>query len=132
MSEYVYQANAFAKKYGIKLVNHGSTFGKYFMDDSQSRFIFDLELIRGNESYRFKFGQSISSGAEVPTMYDVLSCVTKSDPGTFEDFYSEFGYDALPLSSYPKVKEIYDNVVLEWKAADIMFGDIMDELWEIQ
>ena len=28
-----------------------------------------------------------------PTCYDVLACLTKYDPGTFEDFCSEYGYD---------------------------------------
>lgn len=28
-----------------------------------------------------------------PTCYDVLACLTKYEPGTFEDFCSEYGYD---------------------------------------
>lgn len=28
-----------------------------------------------------------------PTYYDVLACLTKYEPGTFEDFCSEYGYD---------------------------------------
>lgn len=28
-----------------------------------------------------------------PTCYDVLTCLTKYEPGTFEDFCSEYGYD---------------------------------------
>ena len=31
--------------------------------------------------------------AAIPTAYDVLACMTKYDPGTFENFCSEFGYD---------------------------------------
>ena len=28
-----------------------------------------------------------------PTEYDVLACLTKYDPGNYEDFCSEFGYE---------------------------------------
>ena len=28
-----------------------------------------------------------------PTCYDVIACLTKYDPGTFDDFCAEFGYD---------------------------------------
>lgn len=28
-----------------------------------------------------------------PNCYDVLACLTKYDPGTFEDFCAEYGYD---------------------------------------
>lgn len=28
-----------------------------------------------------------------PRCYDVIACLTKYDPGTFEDFCSEYGYD---------------------------------------
>ena len=28
-----------------------------------------------------------------PSIYDILACVQKSDPGTFESFCDEFGYD---------------------------------------
>lgn len=31
--------------------------------------------------------------AAQPTAYDVLACMTKYDPGTFENFCSDFGYD---------------------------------------
>ena len=31
--------------------------------------------------------------AAVPSVYDVLACLSKCDPGTFEDFCSDFGYD---------------------------------------
>lgn len=48
-----------------------------------------------------------------PTAYDVLSCLTKNDPGTFEDFCSEFGYDNDSISAlrtYEGVRDEYLNV----------------------
>lgn len=45
-----------------------------------------------------------------PTAYDVLACITKNDPGTFEDFCSEFGYDTDSISA----SKTYEAVVKEW------------------
>jgi hypothetical protein len=50
---------------------------------------------------------------EAPTAYDVLACLTKYDPGTFEDFCSEFGYEEDSRSAektYNAVKDEYLNV----------------------
>jgi hypothetical protein len=41
-----------------------------------------------------------------PIAYDVLACLTKNDPGHFEDFCSEFGYNSDSL----KDLEIYKSV----------------------
>lgn len=44
-----------------------------------------------------KFGptweRSRSTPRETPTTYDLLACLTKSNPGSFEDFCYDFGYD---------------------------------------
>ena len=61
-------------------------------------------------------------------MYDILSCLTKYDPETLENFCAEFGYDINSRDS----KKTYNAVCKEYKAVEILFGDIMDELQEIQ
>ena len=61
-----------------------------------------------------------------PTAYDVLSCLTKSDPGTFEDFCSEFGYD----EDSRKAEKIYNAVVDEWKNVCALFTD--EEIEQLQ
>lgn len=33
------------------------------------------------------------SNAELPSTYDLLACITKSDPGTFVDWCADYGYD---------------------------------------
>ncbi len=48
-----------------------------------------------------------------PTAYDVLACLTKYNPGSFENFCSEFGYDTdsrKAEKTYNAVKEEYMNV----------------------
>ena len=62
-----------------------------------------------------------------PTMYDILSCLTKYDPGTLNDFCSNFGYDSDSI----KARGIYFAVQEEWEGVRGLFGDVLDELSEI-
>lgn len=64
--------------------------------------------------------------------YNFLACVTKCKPDSFESFCSDFGYDDLPLSSYPEVKKIYKAVKEEWlKISTLYTFDELDQLQEI-
>ena len=92
------------------------------------RHIFPCKLSRNGKSYSFKFGQSIAAGAEPPTMYDVLACITKYDPNSFENFCSEFGYDTDSRTA----EKTYKAVCREWKGVERLFADILEELQEIQ
>lgn len=80
---YVQQAEDFALENGIKLKIKGSTFGKMW-DDVYNRYIFKCQLTYNKKSYTFNFGQSLNSGSEPPNMYDVLTCLEKHDPDSFE------------------------------------------------
>lgn len=58
-----------------------------------------------------------------PDCYDVLACLTKYDPGTFEDFCSEYGYDEdsrtaeriyiAVQNEFANLKRIFDPEQLE-------------------
>lgn len=64
-----------------------------------------------------------------PSAYDVLACLTKYDPGTFENFCSEFGYD----TDSRKAEKTYKAVVDEWKNIQALFTDSeIEQLQEIQ
>lgn len=54
-----------------------------------------------------------------PTPYDVLACLTKYDPGTFEDFCSEFGYDV----DSRKAEGTYKAVVDEYRNLKMLYSD---------
>jgi len=57
-----------------------------------------------------------------PTEYDVLTCLTKYDPETFEDFCSEFGYDEDSRKAekiYKAVVNEYNNVAMLWNDSEI-------------
>lgn len=56
---------------------------------------------------------------EEPTPYCVLSCLTKYDPGTFEDFCGEFGYD----TDSRKAEKVYKAVYKEYQNVRILYSD---------
>ena len=62
-----------------------------------------------------------------PSAYDVLTCLTKYDPGTFKDFCADFGYSDDSI----KALETYRAVQDEWSEVVLMFNDCLDELMEI-
>ena len=117
-------------------------YDKYFPDDEQSRDIYEITLKKDGREYTFTFGQSLNSSGQywlygdyrrgvsekpkfprgewtknknyrIPSAYDVLACIEKYDPGTFEDFCSEFGYGTdsrKAEKTYEAVKEQYLNI----------------------
>lgn len=107
-----------AESLGIKLSVVSIGYGKYFPDDKDARYVFKMRLKRGRKQYTFSFGQSISAGQKEPTMYDVLSCMTKYDVGSFEDFCGEFGYD----TDSRKAERIYKAVCKEFAAMERLFN----------
>lgn len=119
-------ANAFAEKTGTKLTVLDYEY-KPMWGEKQSRYVFKCRLTRNGKRYTFEFGQSISNGSTKPSMYDVLACLTKSDPGTFEDFCYEFGFD----TDSRLAERIYKGVCKEYAAVERLFGDVMDEFQEI-
>lgn len=63
-----------------------------------------------------------------PSAYDVLSCLTKYDPGTFEDFCSEYGYNEDSRSA----EQIYFAVQKEYtQLARLFTTNQIEELQEI-
>ncbi len=129
-TNYKKQAETFAKKHGIKLSIIGDPeYKKYFTDDKDERYVFKCRLSRKGKNYTFYFGQSIQAGAEEPSLYDILACLTKCDPESFEYFCSEFGYDTDSRTA----EKTYKAVVKEWEAVNRLFPetDVLDELREI-
>jgi hypothetical protein len=66
---------------------------------------------------------------EQPTAYDVLACLTKYDPGDFENFCVDHGYD----TDSRKAEKIYNAVCNEFKNIQALYNDVeIDLLSEIQ
>lgn len=78
-----------------------------------------LKYINGIEKDILK-----NSNFSAPSAYSVLACLTKYDPGTFENFCSEFGYD----TDSKKAESIYNAVKDEWRNIQSLFNDSEIEL----
>jgi hypothetical protein len=136
MTDYQKQAQDFLKKTHTDLKVKFLETAKYFDDDKEERDIYRVTVRRVpqgaayKKSFSFKFGQSIncSKTGEEPTAYDVLTCLTKYDPGTFENFCGEYGYD----TDSRKAEKVYKAVVKEFAGVNRLFSDVIEDLAEIQ
>ena len=100
---------------------------KYLQPEFKKNLIFHIKKESG-----FTFlnnGESdVIHYPKAPTAYDILACLTKYDPGTFEDFCSEFGCDTDSRNA----ERTYKAVVKEWEAVNRLFTDEeIEELTEI-
>lgn len=136
MSEYTKQAEKFLKdtktKMKVKFIKHDV----YFIGDKDTRDIFKITFKRNKKQFSLTFGQSLNDstkgGDKHPTSYDVLACIEKYDPSTFEDFIMVYGYNDHSLNEYPKVKKIYNAVIKQWKQVKGFWNNKeLDQLREI-
>ena len=94
----------------------------------QKRFIFNCTLTRKRQKFTLDFGQSIAAEDTPPTMYDILTCLTKHNPETFEDFCNEYGYNTDSINA----QKTYKAVKREFNGVNRLFNDILEQLQEIQ
>ena len=134
LNEYQKQALDFANKFGVKFKPEWIKYGKYFENDDSNRHIFKITLSRNGKRFSFNFGQSVVDDAKHPDLYSVLTCLTKYDVGTFENFCSDYGYEMYNENYTGKNKssmKIYKAVCKEFQNVENLFGDCLDELQEI-
>jgi hypothetical protein len=129
LSTYEQQAidflNATNTSFAAKFKKHAL----YFADDKQARDIYRITLKNDLHTFSFDFGQSIANEGTEPTPYDVLACITKYDPYSFEDFCADFGYD----SDSRQAEKIYNSVCKEWDNVQQLFtSEQIEQLQEIQ
>lgn len=139
--DYKKQALDFLEKTGTTFKIAYVGYGSYFDDDKekkQSRNVYRFTFSRGKlgenyEEYSGKFGDSIENSKhgrvrKYPSVYNVLTCLTKYDPGTFDDFCLEFGYD----TDSRRAEKTYKAVVIEWENVDRLWHDCLELLREVQ
>ena len=101
----------------------------YFDGDKEPRDIYQITLINKLHKFVFKFGQSIAGQGTEPTAYDVLACLTKYDPGTFDNFCGDYGYEIDSRKAF----KIYKAVRREYKNLCLLFSEEqLEQLSEIQ
>jgi hypothetical protein len=126
-TDYNKQANDFLNATSTAFTATYKEHSTYFDDDKTTRDIYTIVLKNKQHRYRFLFGQSVSEsnyGGKPPSAYDVLSCLTKYDIGSFEDFCGEFGYDLDSRKAY----KTYKAVLKEWKNVERLFSSEQIEL----
>ncbi len=155
MNQYDKQANDWAEKYGVRFSATFAGHGKFFPDDDSTRDRYSVILFRESLHMQIDFKQSlVDSGyrehfsrgpywegpggikarkqtKKAPTLYDVLACITKYDPGTFKDFCDNYGYsdDSIQaLQTYQAVSREYRDFAGLCQNDEAM----MDEAREIQ
>lgn len=129
MSDYELQTNRFLMETGTTVHIRFNRCDKYFTDDTDNRNIYGITIERDSEKMELEFGDSLynTRNGVNPTAYDILSCLTKYDPGSFEEFIDEFGYE------YSKKSEmIYNSVLREYADVCRVFSGVLTELSEIQ
>lgn len=123
------QANDFLRKAGIRYSSRFIKFGYHFQDDDKMRDIFQCYLSRPGKKMSIRFGQSLqnsTNGNYPPTAYDLLTCLTKYEPGTFNNFCGDYGYD----NDSRRAEKTYKAVIREWNKVNSFFSS--DELTELQ
>lgn len=66
------------------------------------------ERMRYEKQFKAKKEQAI------PTEYDILSCLTKYDVGSMDDFINEFGYEIKCTEDITKFISTYNAVIKEY------------------
>lgn len=136
MSEYEKHAIEFCQKTGTHWEITFLRKGRYFPDDKENRNIYYISLYRENHgSMHFTFGDSIANTRQHkrPNIYDILACLTTYDPGAdMWDFAHEFGYEIHDEKSYKQCLKTFEAVRDEWQNVNNVFGDVLEELAEIQ
>lgn len=153
---YTEQAARVLDKVGATMTCRLLYSGPYFNDDKTVRDVYEVIFTNKSQKWSFKFGQSLARSRDYvtkqaeklenvgrisplrkagyirdnvksPTSYDVLSSLTKYDPGTFMEFCSEYGYSDDSRSAekmYFAVQKEYGNVVR-------FFGPVIELLQQV-
>ena len=134
MSEHEKKAEDFLQKHGIRFKPRFLRYGAHFTETDESRDIFRCTFRRGRARLVIpEFGQSLNDsdggGGNPPHPYDVLACIQKYDPGTFENFCGDIGADTDSRSA----EKTYKAVAKEWKRVEAFFSaEELEALQEIQ
>lgn len=86
-----------------------------------------MQLKRNGKQYTFTYGQSFRGGCKEPTMYDILSSLEKYGYNNYINFLGDTGYEHSK-----ETYKLYSRVMREYKNVMRLFGDIIDELREIE
>lgn len=94
--------------------------------------VYKVTLVNTKHRYTFEFHQSAKGTEEKkkPIAYDILSCLTKYELGSFDDFCGDFGYETQiydeDINRYidnPDSLKIYKACLNEYKHVKMLWTD---------
>lgn len=131
MDEYIIQAEQFLQETNTTMYVRFKEYNTYFDEDTEQRNIYKITLKRkGVGQYTFTFGTSLNDtwNRIEPNAYDVLACIEKYNPDSFEYFCDNYGYD----NDSRKAEKIYKECLKQYENVYRLFYDVMEQLREIQ
>ena len=142
LSESDIQVKNFKEKHNVVMRLTFLGLRKHFPGDKEKRNVYHITIDRNigfgrpgkEQSMYFNFGDSIRNTEHYkkPTSYSILACLTKYEPGDFAEFASEFGYALDTAEEIRTAQQVHLAVRKEWEDVQRVFGDVLDELREIQ
>ena len=135
MNKYHAHARKFLRNCGATLKVKFLHYGKHFDDDQHERNVYNVTIKRNGQSYSFRFGDSVfnTRDGREPTEYCILACLQKYKPeADVWDFAAEYGYEICNRSSYNKILHTHQAVKDEYAGVMRVFGDVIEQLQEIQ
>jgi len=123
---------------GLKIINKGGQLLRTYNTSDmlkdgilkivETKFIVAVEKFNYTNKQGYKVTQNELSVPTFPDEYDVLACLTKYDPYTFENFCDGFGYD----TDSRKAEKIYNEVCKEYAGVCSLWNeDEIEQLAEI-
>lgn len=110
-------------------------------NSKRNRYSVYIQNTDTDEAMRVIFWDSIYNTTHniTPTCYDILACLIKYDPGEYEDFCCEFGYETEIENQFGRFTrnetayKIWRACCDEWKRVKCVFGEgeTLEELREI-
>ncbi len=133
---YEQQAQNFLSGCGATMTTTFLRHGPHFIGEKESRDIYHIVIERNGKKMEFDFGQSINDSYPnnriFPTKYNILACLQKYDLDyDVWEFAYEYCYDINSRESFNQVNRIYIEFIKEYYDVQRLFGDVMDQLYEI-
>jgi len=99
------------------IIHDGAKIGRYML--FHNKLIFVQAVKEWKAGRKDKTGFWVEPNRKPPTPYSVLAAITKQDPGSFEEFCSDFGCD----TDSRKAEKIYQAVKHEFKELQRLYND---------
>ena len=136
MSEYVKQAKDFLESCSatMEITYTGMELNSNWKDNElRNTYFATITTPRGTMKVKFWDSVYNTERGIKPTEYDILACLTKYDPGTMDDFFSEMGYEVHDADDIFCFLNTYNAVVKEYRdLCKIFTEEQMEMLREIQ